>query len=91
MSGVYNNWVKVNNPYMSNDIIQMRSNEFQTPFYFGGSQVPINLGIEETKSKTNHRISTSGEKIGQGINRQSIYNEKHKNILLPRNLPSIMK
>lgn len=45
MSGGYN--PKVSNPYMSNDIPQMRSGEFQVPFFFGGSQVPFNLGLKE--------------------------------------------
>jgi len=43
MSGGYN--PKVANPYMSNDIPQMRSLEFQPPFYFGGSQVPYDLNL----------------------------------------------
>ena len=34
---------KVSNPYMSNNISQMRSDGYQTPFYFGGSQVPEGL------------------------------------------------
>jgi len=36
---------KVLNPNMSNNIPQMRSACFQKPFYFGGSFVPINLGL----------------------------------------------
>lgn len=47
MSGFYNNWVKVNNPTLSNDIPAMRSNGFQVPFYFGGSNVPTSLGLEK--------------------------------------------
>ena len=43
MSGGYS--PKVANPTMSNDIPQMRSACFQKPFYFGGSFVPINLGL----------------------------------------------
>ena len=34
---------KVANPNMSNNIVQMRSEMNQVPFYFGGSQVPMNL------------------------------------------------
>ena len=34
---------KLNNPYMSNNIPQMKSDGFQTPFYFAGSQVPETL------------------------------------------------
>lgn len=91
MSGFYNNWIKVNNPTMSNDIVQMESGGFQTPFYFGGSQVPTDLGFKESKFKTKHGISTSVEKIGMGINSQRTYQEKQNNIKLPRNLPSITK
>jgi len=43
MSGGYN--PKVEHPFMSNNIPQMRSQAFQKPFYFGGSQVPTNLGL----------------------------------------------
>jgi len=43
MSGGYN--PKVSNPYLSNSITQMRSNDMQTPFFFGGSQVPIDLEL----------------------------------------------
>lgn len=40
---------KVVNPNMSNNIPQMRSLELQKPFYFGGSQVPINLLLSKTQ------------------------------------------
>lgn len=43
MSGGFN--PKVSNPKMSNNIPQMRSEVFQKPFYFGGSQVPVNLAL----------------------------------------------
>ena len=43
MSGIYNKWYKVENSHSPNDIIQMESGGFQKPFYFGGSQVPVNL------------------------------------------------
>jgi len=42
MSGGYN--PKVSNPYLSNNIPQMRSTDFQPQFFFGGSQVPSSLG-----------------------------------------------
>jgi hypothetical protein len=44
-SGGYN--PKVANPHMSNNIPQMRSETLQKPFYFGGSQVPVNLGLKK--------------------------------------------
>ena len=43
MSGGYN--PKVSHPNMPNNIPQMRSACFQKPFFFGGSQVPVNLGL----------------------------------------------
>lgn len=42
VSGIYNYHPKVDNP--NKIFYQMESGEFQKPFYFGGSQVPINLG-----------------------------------------------
>ena len=41
MSGGYN--PKVSNPNLI--LPQMESQVFQKPFYFGGSQVPVNLGL----------------------------------------------
>lgn len=41
MSGGYN--PKVSNPNLV--IPQLTSLSFQKPFYFGGSQVPVNLGL----------------------------------------------
>lgn len=89
MSGVYNYWYKVNNPDSNNNIVQMRSNGFQKPFYFGGSQVPITLGLNS------HEYSGSGirgyKKInfkplvrGKGI--QSTQRDKIGNIHIPRHL-----
>lgn len=43
MSGGYN--PKVSNPRLSNNITQMRSNDRQVPFFFGGSQTPIALSL----------------------------------------------
>jgi hypothetical protein len=43
MSGGYN--PKVSNPWLSNSIPQMKSNELQKPFFFGGAQTPIALSL----------------------------------------------
>lgn len=43
MSGFYNYWPKVNHPNVI--FPQMKSEGFKPPFYFGGSQVPINIGM----------------------------------------------
>jgi hypothetical protein len=48
MSGFYNNWLKVQNPNMNNNIVPMESGGFQQPFFFGGSQIPTALGLKET-------------------------------------------
>ena len=45
MSGGYS--PKVAHPHMSNNIPQMRSQVFQKPFFFGGSFVPVNLGLSK--------------------------------------------
>lgn len=55
MSGFYNNWFKVTHPNANNDIIQMKSNGIQKPFYFGGSQVPEVLNTDLHKI-TGHGI-----------------------------------
>jgi len=42
-SGTYANWSKIQHP---DKIFQQMTSDTQlTPFYFGGSQVPTNLGI----------------------------------------------
>jgi hypothetical protein len=38
---------KVENPNLTNNIIQMRSNAMQTPFFFGGAQTPTDLGLKQ--------------------------------------------
>lgn len=47
MSGFYANWAKVQNPNFTNNNIQMQSGGFQVPFYFGGSNVPNALNLNE--------------------------------------------
>ena len=44
------------NPNMFVNITPTRSGGFQAPFFFGGSQVPYNLGITKQKSMTGGRI-----------------------------------
>lgn len=57
MSAVTNTFnPKVSNPNMSINITQMRSSSSQAPFYFGGSQVPYNLGITKQPKMTGGRI-----------------------------------
>ena len=97
MSGFYSNWVKVQHPFMPNDIPQMKSNGSQVPFYFGGSQVPENTNIQ-----TNHTLkSINGNGIlknefrtishSKGKNIQTTSIDTTNKILKPRHLSSIMK
>ena len=42
---------KVGHPYMTNNIVQMRSKGFQTPFYAGAmATIPYYLGMEHNHS-----------------------------------------
>jgi hypothetical protein len=43
-AGIYNYHPKVDNP--NETFVQMTSDTFQPPFYFGASQVPINLNYD---------------------------------------------
>jgi hypothetical protein len=62
MSGGYN--PKVAHPYMSNNIPQMRSEELQVPFFFGGSQVPNELMLKpNTFSGSGLHNYLDGQKI----------------------------
>jgi hypothetical protein len=53
---------KVDNPSMTNNITQMRSAAFQAPFFFGGSQVPIDLGIKGNSRGAGIRGGVGGKK-----------------------------
>ena len=56
MSGFYNNWIKVQNPNMPNDIVPMQSDGFQKPFFFGGSQVASNLKLRDNTSMKGYGV-----------------------------------
>lgn len=97
-SGIYNYWPKVNNP--NAEYRQMTSGGFQTPFYFGGSQVPVNLHTDEHNitgygihgyTSHVHRASAlpvSGGRLGRGINTTA---SKSSKIFLPKHMPTIYK
>ncbi len=90
-AGTYNYHPKVAQP---NKVFpQMTSDEFQKPFFFGGSQVPINLGIKTGSgihtpyiSHINHMKHLSAK--GRGI--ETTVQKNHK-IYLPKHLSSIRK
>ena len=89
MSGFYNNWVKVQNP---DEIFpQMESYAYQVPFYFGGSNVPISLGLDEHKHLTVHSISQLKVKSITGKGVQNTTMSKHDNIRIPRHMSSVRK
>jgi hypothetical protein len=97
VSGVYNNWIKVQNP---NTILpQMSSDNIRPPFYFGGSQVPVNLNLDSHNlnkgpatrdggpptysSSLNNIKSISMKGHGLGVGLKTTHN-KHDNIRLPK-------
>jgi hypothetical protein len=84
MSGIYNNWIKVTHQNLPNDIIPMMSNGDQTPFYFGGSQIPDTIGYKKTVQGKGFISSSNIPKISQGVKTQVPYYEKQTRILLPR-------
>jgi hypothetical protein len=80
MSVVTDNYnPKVSNPNMPVNIPQMRSLAFQPPFYFGGSQVPYNLGMSQTKSMKGGNITNKFNKITP--------NQTKQTIIIPHTLP----
>ena len=87
-AGIYNYHPKVAHP---NKVFeQMTSDTFQTPFYFGASQVPVNLGIEGSGFKTGYISSTEAKRRlscqGRGI--QTTANKSNK-IFMPKTLKRI--
>lgn len=64
-SGTYSYWPKVNNP--NAQFVQMTSGEYQPPFFFGGSQIPMALngssgsGLQHTQLPGNLRFPQSGK------------------------------
>lgn len=96
MSGFYQNWIKVQNPEMSNNIVPMESGGFQTPFYFGGSQVPIALNLKGTDLDISgngingyRKTNFMPEIRGKGI--QSTQMSSQSRIHMPRHLGGLTK
>jgi len=88
-SGTYSYWPKVMHP---NTIFpQMASASLQPSFFFGGSQVPVNLNTHHhLLGEGVHIHSTDGMKYhpmqGRGI--APHYNHTSK-IVMPRHFPSV--
>ena len=87
MSGIYAYWWKTQHSGAPNNIPQMESGGYQEPFYFGGSQVPINLKLKEMRMKTGHKVAK--QTTGQGLGKQITYHEKHSRIHMPRYIKHI--
>lgn len=82
----YNYNPKVLNP--NKELIQMESGELQPQFFFGGSQIPVNLGLSQdiTYAEADIKPHLNG-KNGRGINttvkeRSKIYLPQSKKIRL---------
>jgi hypothetical protein len=88
-SGTYNYHPKV--AHASAIFPQMASDTVQPAFFFGGSQVPINLGIRTGSGfrtpYLSHRREQAGlEASGRGIKTTM---QKHHKIYLPKYMKSI--
>ena len=99
MSYNYNYNPKVVHPDLRNDITPMKSIANQTPFFFGGSQVPTDLYLDKNKysgssgsgfhrGKPTHIPSDFDRALGQkSIN---MFHRKGHNIKIPHTLPHIL-
>lgn len=73
--------------------VQTKSNELQEPFFFGGSQVPVNLGLAQKSyngsgfHKGSHSITNLGDLDFTTKRGDEVYHRKHHNIRIPRKLP----
>jgi hypothetical protein len=79
-AGIYNYNPKVTHP----DAVlpQMASASHQPPFFFGGSQIPINIGIKGSGFKTSYVNSIERPKFNLQ-RKASTSVEKHQKIMLP--------
>jgi len=88
-SGTYGYFPKVLNP---NAVLpQMESEGNQPPFFFGGSQIPINFGIPTGGGFRTRYISHKNEMqslpaTGRGIKTTM---QKHHKIYLPKHMKTI--
>jgi hypothetical protein len=95
-SGIYNYHPKVAHP---NAVfpVQMASDTEQPPFFFGGSQVPVNLGFMSGSGilkpgkkpyKSSVRVKEEQTAMGRGL---SATPSKHSKIFLSKGMPSLRK
>ena len=62
---------KVSHPHHPNNIVQMRSNGFQPPFFLGGSQVPSSLGIQGNTETATTSLPKSAYSATEKINKKA--------------------
>jgi hypothetical protein len=81
-AGIYNYHPKVVHP---NKVFgQMDSDWVQPSWYFGGSQIPVNLGIGGSGFKTHYKSSIKRDKLKLGrLNGMTTSVDKHSKIMLP--------
>ena len=82
-AGTYNYWPKVVNPHAI--LPQMESLEYQPAFYFGASQVPINLHIATGQGFRSPYINHKGLSSVIPLRKRGIDTtaSKHHNIRIP--------
>jgi hypothetical protein len=95
-SGTYSYWPKVNNP--NAQFVQMTSGEYQPPFFFGGSQIPLAMsmsgnGLQHTQipGRPKYTIKPIYNDInGKGLDHASLATSLHNDkIYIPKHLSSI--
>ena len=90
-SGTYGYFPKI--MHQHSILPQMTSNSMQPAFYFGGSQVPINLGLphgqglRSTYKPSLHSMKSLGVQ-GRGL--ENTYS-RHNRITLPKHMSTIRK
>lgn len=91
MSNPYGYNPKVSNPHLRNNIVQLRSGAEQTPFFFGGSQIPTDLFLgkfqyngSKGSGLKNHKEMVKIGKLGKGISLS-----KNNHIQIPHTLPFV--
>lgn len=88
-AGIYNYRPKVEHP---NEVfLQMESDGFQKPFFFGGSQVPVNLGLSSGSGvHTPYRshVQHMHELSAQGRGTKTTVHKLHK-VYLPKHMKTI--
>ena len=90
-AGTYGYFPKIQ--HQDNILSQMTSNTMQPPFYFGGSQVPVNLTlIHGSGFQTQYKPSlTSMKSLGtQGRGLENTYS-RHNRIALPKHMSTIKR